>query len=96
VVLRVALSSGLHLLIPCTWDSKKTFESHSQNISCVDISVDNTLLASGSEDRTARIWNLTTGKLVAGPFGESEHGVSAVRFSPNSTKLAVKRHKGTS
>jgi WD40 repeat protein len=72
----------------------KTFEGHSQNISCIDISMDNTLLASGSEDKTARIWNLDTGKLVAGPFGESEDGVGAVRFSPDSKKLAVKLRSG--
>ncbi|KAG2745611.1 WD40 repeat-like protein [Suillus brevipes Sb2] len=65
----------------------KTFEGHSQTISCVDISADNTHLASGSDDKTARIWNLDTGKLVAGPF-KSEDYVGAVRFSPDSKKLA--------
>ncbi|KAG2747774.1 hypothetical protein P692DRAFT_20736883, partial [Suillus brevipes Sb2] len=54
----------------------------------IDISADNTLLASGSFDETARIWNLDTGKLVAGLF-KSEELVSAVRFSPDSKKLAV-------
>jgi WD40 repeat protein len=66
----------------------KTFEGHSQQIFCVDISADNTRLASGSFDRTARIWNLDTGKLMAGPF-KSENYVGTVRFSPDSKKLAV-------
>jgi WD40 repeat protein len=57
-------------------------------ITCLDISADNTLLASGSWDSTARIWNLETGKLVAGPF-ESEEFVGSVRFSTDSKKLAV-------
>ncbi|KAG2339385.1 WD40 repeat-like protein [Suillus weaverae] len=49
----------------------KTFKGHSDEINSIDISADNTLLASGSLDRTARIWNLDTGKLVAGPFKSS-------------------------
>ncbi|KAG2738711.1 WD40 repeat-like protein, partial [Suillus brevipes Sb2] len=35
----------------------KKLHGHSQRITCIDISDDNTLLASGSDDRTARIWN---------------------------------------
>ncbi|KAG1859349.1 quinon protein alcohol dehydrogenase-like superfamily [Suillus subalutaceus] len=46
----------------------KTFEGHSREIICIDISAGNTLLASKSIDETARIWNLETGKLVAGIF----------------------------
>ncbi|KIK34258.1 hypothetical protein CY34DRAFT_813050 [Suillus luteus UH-Slu-Lm8-n1] len=66
----------------------KTFKGHSQMIECIDISADSMQLASGSVDKTARIWNLDTGKLVAGPF-KSEDYVGAVRFSPDSKKLAV-------
>ncbi|KAG2343591.1 WD40 repeat-like protein [Suillus weaverae] len=71
----------------------KRFEGHSDMINCLDISADNALLASGSDDKTARIWNLDTGKLVAGPF-QSEDWVGAVRFSQNSKKLAVKSPTG--
>jgi WD40 repeat protein len=66
----------------------KKLQGHLRRISCIDISADNTLLASGSWDCTARIWNLETGKLVAGPF-ESVHFVGSVRFSTDSKKLAV-------
>jgi WD40 repeat protein len=66
-------------------------------ISCVDISADNTWLASGSKDGTARIWNLETGnlKFVAQPglFG-GVGWVGAVRFSNDSKKLAVKLDTG--
>jgi WD40 repeat protein len=72
----------------------KTFEGHSRMISCIDISADNTLLASGSDDGTARIWNLETGKLVAGPF-ESIVDVGSVQFSTDSKKLAVELWAGT-
>ncbi|KAG2338121.1 WD40 repeat-like protein [Suillus weaverae] len=69
----------------------KTFENHSNWVHCIDISADNTLLAGGGE--RALIWNLNTGKLVAGPF-ESAEWVGAVRFSTDSKKLAVKLDSG--
>jgi WD40 repeat protein len=71
----------------------KTFEGHSREITCIDISADNTWLASGSWAYTARIWNLETGKLVAGPF-KSEGPVGAVQFSTDSRKLAVNSNTG--
>jgi WD40 repeat protein len=68
----------------------KRFEGHSLGITCIDISMDSKLLASGSWDGTARIWNLETSELVAGPFKciEGRAGV-LVRFSHDSRKLAV-------
>ncbi|KAG1794681.1 WD40-repeat-containing domain protein [Suillus plorans] len=72
----------------------KTFKGHSRRIRCIDISMDSKLLASGSDDQTARIWNLGTGKLVAGPF-KSIDWVGAVRLSTDSKKLAVKSWLGT-
>jgi len=67
----------------------KTFKGHLKGVTCIDVSVDNKLLASGSEDHTAWIWDLNTGKLVAGPL-ECAGMVGAVRFSQDSKKLAVK------
>ncbi|KAG2750462.1 WD40 repeat-like protein, partial [Suillus brevipes Sb2] len=67
----------------------KTFKGHSDQITCIDISADSKLLAGGSFDKTARVWNLDTGKLVAGPFKREDY-MCAVRFSPDSKKLAVK------
>jgi WD40 repeat protein len=71
----------------------KNFQGHSRTITCIDISADNTWLASGSFDSTARIWNLETGKLVAGPF-KSIHWVGSVRFSTDSKQLAVELWAG--
>jgi WD40 repeat protein len=65
----------------------RTFHGNCQ-IWCIDISADSTLLASGSS-REVRIWNLDTGKLVAGPFDIGDELVRAVRFSGDSRKLAV-------
>ncbi|KAJ8582334.1 WD40 repeat-like protein [Rhizopogon salebrosus TDB-379] len=74
--------------------SVKTFGYHSRGITCIDISMNSKLLASGSRDSTGavRIWSLDTGELVAGPFDTvgSPGGVGAVRFSHDSRKLAVR------
>ncbi|KAG2055086.1 WD40 repeat-like protein [Suillus hirtellus] len=75
-------------------ENVKTFKGHSRRIRCIDISMDSKLLASGSDDQTARIWSLGTGKLVAGPF-KSIDWVCAVRLSTDSKKLAVKSWLGT-
>ncbi|OJA08186.1 hypothetical protein AZE42_08610 [Rhizopogon vesiculosus] len=66
----------------------KTFHGHSQRVTCIDISADGMLLASGSGDKTTRIWSLHTGKLVAGPFKSADQA-GAIRFSPDSKKFAV-------
>ncbi|OAX33620.1 WD40 repeat-like protein [Rhizopogon vinicolor AM-OR11-026] len=65
----------------------KAFHGHSKYITCMDISADSMLLASGSKDQT-RIWSLNTGKLVAGPFNIPT-SAGTVRFSPDSKKLAL-------
>ncbi|KAG1821532.1 WD40-repeat-containing domain protein [Suillus subaureus] len=71
----------------------KQLQGHSRMITCIDISVDNMLLASGARDFTVRIWNLDTGKLMTGPF-KSIGYMAAVRFSLGSKKLAVKSWVG--
>ncbi|KIK41534.1 hypothetical protein CY34DRAFT_13002 [Suillus luteus UH-Slu-Lm8-n1] len=58
------------------------------SIECIDISADSTLVAGGSIDG-ARIWNLDTGELVAGPFDIGGNFPGALRFSEDSRKLAV-------
>jgi WD40 repeat protein len=66
----------------------KRFEGHSRGITCIDISIDSKLLASGSRDGTARTWSLDTGELVASPF-DIVDCAGAIRFSHDSRKLAV-------
>lgn len=73
----------------CRW----IFQHRGERINFIDISGDSTLLASGSWDGTVRIWTLETGKLMAGPF-QSADWVGAIRFSQDSTKLAVKSDAG--
>jgi WD40 repeat protein len=64
---------------------------HGDGILCIDISADSTLLAGGSS-REARIWNLDTGELVAGPFDIGGDIPGALRFSEDFRKLAVRSY----
>ncbi|KAJ8583455.1 WD40 repeat-like protein [Rhizopogon salebrosus TDB-379] len=73
----------------------KIFNGHSYQVMCIDISLYSKQLASGSFDSTARIWNLDTGELVAGPF-KTGVWVTEVRFSQNLKKLAVRSESGNS
>ncbi|KAG1794669.1 WD40-repeat-containing domain protein [Suillus plorans] len=50
--------------------------------------VETGIVKTGSDDFTTRIWNLETGKLVAGPFKNVDQ-VGAVQFSSDLKKLAV-------
>ena len=45
-------------------------------------------IASGSGDRTVRIWDSETGNLVAGPFQGHSLSVNSVAFSPDGTRIA--------
>jgi WD40 repeat protein len=66
----------------------KTFDEGDW-FNCIDISANSTLLAGGSYNHEARIWNLDTGELVAGPFKSGGEHVAALRFSEDSRKLAM-------
>jgi hypothetical protein len=70
----------------------KEFQSHSRMITCIDISANSTLLASGARDFTAQIC-LDTGKLVAGPF-KSIGYMSVIQFSTDLKKLAIESWVG--
>lgn len=52
------------------WDVEKrkrlfTLEGHSDNVACAAFSPDRTLLATGSNDKTVRLWDVATGKSKA-------------------------------
>jgi WD40 repeat protein len=61
-------------------------------IKCIDISADSTPVADGSIDGRALIWNLDTGKVVAGPLKCGDGYVCALRLLDDS--LAVMSNWG--
>ena len=74
------LSSGISL--------EKTLEGHSDSVSSVAYSPNGQTLASGGgEDKTIKLWNVKTGKLLQTLKGHSE-GVTSVAYSPDGQTLA--------
>lgn len=64
-----------------------TLSGHSGEVNSVAISPDGQTLASGSEDKTIKLWNLRTGELKTTLTGHSD-GVKSVAFSPDGKTLA--------
>ncbi|KAI1819683.1 WD40-repeat-containing domain protein [Xylaria intraflava] len=69
-------------------ESKSYAPEHSGNIDGLDFSPDSRFLASGSNDRTARIWDLGTGGTAA-VLKYHTHYVNAVSFSSDGTRLVT-------
>ncbi|MDZ8224257.1 MAG: ribosome assembly protein 4, partial [Nostoc sp. ChiVER01] len=64
-----------------------TLEGHSSRVSSVVFSPDGKTLASGSDDNTIKLWDISTGKAMKTLTGHSSR-VSSVIFSPDGKTLA--------
>ena len=64
------------------------FKEHSDWVQAVDVSPDSTRIASGSYDKTACVWSLSTGKRLLGPWVHDDD-VFAVKFSPDGRFIAT-------
>jgi WD40 repeat protein len=64
------------------------FEGHGRLVSSVSFSHDGKRVASGSYDKTVRIWDVQTGAVVAGPFEGHSESVTSVAFSHDGKRVA--------
>ncbi|MFN6515490.1 MAG: protein kinase domain-containing protein [Nostoc sp. CreGUA01] len=67
---------------------KRTLTGHSSSVNSVFISPDGKTLASGSDDKTIKLWNLATGEQIR-TLTEHSNSVNSVAISPDGKTLAT-------
>jgi WD40 repeat protein len=87
---------------PSEWHCLQTLTGHQGEVTSVAISPDNELIASGSSDKTIRLWSLHTGELLYTWSGRSfrfsqghRDGITSLGFSPSSELLISSSADGT-
>jgi WD40 repeat protein len=69
------------------WNLQQTINAHSDWVRCLSFTPDGTKLASGSFDKTIKLWQLNTGQAIY-TFADRLKGVFALAISPNGKLLA--------
>nr|CDS33677.1 angio associated migratory cell protein [Hymenolepis microstoma] len=81
-------SRGSEVFTPETDDAKLVLAKHRDSVFCVDVHPTGKLIASGSQDDNAIVWNLETGIEIFICTGHSD-SVTYVAFSPDGQFLAT-------
>ena len=84
--LAVASSLGIYIYDVYTFKQKDFIETNSR-VNSIAFSPDGAILASGSDDRTVRLWRISDGKLINSLEGHTSSVIN-VAFSPDGTVLA--------
>ncbi|WP_335016982.1 WD40 repeat domain-containing protein [Nostoc sp.] len=82
----------IHLFSSTTGQLLRTLSGHSERVNSVAISSDGQMLASGSDDKTIKLWSIATGKEI---YSLSHfNSVKSVAFTPNGDGLAAGDNSG--
>jgi eukaryotic-like serine/threonine-protein kinase len=65
----------------------QTLDGHTATVTCVAFSSDGNLLATGSSDRTVKVWSCDTGKELFNTEAMSSGAVFGVAFSPDGKRV---------
>jgi WD40 repeat protein/tRNA A-37 threonylcarbamoyl transferase component Bud32 len=79
------------------WKSQldyRSFQGHENNVRGVAFSADGRHIASGSDDRTVKVWDVATGRETHTLRGHTD-GVYGVAFSPDGRRIASASHDKT-
>ncbi|KAG8724875.1 hypothetical protein FRC09_012786 [Ceratobasidium sp. 395] len=73
----------------CIWNAytKKTREGHTRTTNSITYSPRGTYIASGSSDKTVRVWNTYTGKMLGQPLEGHTGSICVVACSPDGASI---------
>jgi len=78
-------TTGIELWYTSDWTKAQTLIGHTSSVYSISISPDSSLIASSSDDKSLRIWNISTGEVST---VNSDFEIWSVAFSPDGSKLA--------
>ena len=81
------LETDAPVLPSLSFSATSTLDGHTSAVNALAISLDQRILASASDDRTVRLWDLVTGQELRQLIGHSDR-VQAVAISPNGQMIA--------